>query len=183
MKRTTVLALTFAALAAIPAHANLVTLSFSPGPVYIGNTFTMTVSATDLGGDSFSAFGMNPFISDPTSALFLGAVVNPALNDDSAFFGGNPAIAGDAFPPISTVPIELATLTFQALKAGPVTIGVTSDLSDPNQGLFLLNSVQDLTASQGINLVPEPTMLVPLVLLLGGVCFGFRRRRSGCQID
>ena len=153
MKRIAQIALLLTVAASMQMPAATIGLSFSSNIVSAGGTFTLAVRVTNLAGDSLVDFGMNPFISDPSKVAFLGATVDAALNDDSGFFGGNPAIAGDAFPPIDTAPITLATLTFRALLPGTANVGVSSDLADPNQGLFLLGAVQDLSSAAAVSIV------------------------------
>lgn len=171
MKPIAQIALLLTATATIPLPAATIGLSLSSNIVGAGSNFTLAVRVTDLASDSLVAFGMNPFISDSSKVAFLSAVVDPAFNDDSGFFGGNPAIAGDAFPPIGTAPVTLATLTFRVLQAGAVNVGVSSNLTDPNQGLFLLGGVQDLSTSAAVNVVaPDPSTATLLILGLG-VCY------------
>jgi len=167
------------AAAALPARADLMEVVASPNPVAVGSTFTVVVRVLDLqSGDELVAFGMNPFISDPSKAMFLDATVDSAFEDDSGFFGGNPAIAGSALPFIDSAPVTLATLSFRALAIGPVNIGVQSDLSDPNQGLLLLSGVEDLTASTAVNVAtPEPGSLVLLSSIVALAALGVQRRR------
>lgn len=182
MKTIAQIACFLTAAASIPLPAATIGLSFSSNLVGAGNDFTVTVRVTDLAGDSLTGFGMNPFISDPAKVAFLGATVNAAFNDDSGAFGGNPAIAADAFPPISMAPITLATLTFRVLQTGTANVGVSSNLNDPSQGLFLLNAIQDLSSSAAINVVaPEPSTTGLLALGLGAWFARSRRRRRGVR--
>jgi hypothetical protein len=125
---------------------------------------------------------MNPFISDSAKMSFVNAIVDPLFFDDSGFFGGNPAIAGDTFPSAGPGPITLATLTFLALKAGPVSIGVTRNLADPNQGLGLNGpapdfapSTVDLTSSRLVQVIPEPSTFALMRAGVGAIWI--RRRR------
>jgi hypothetical protein len=155
------------------ARAATVELQLSSATVVAGNTFTLDVRAINLGASTVVTFGMNPYTSDPAKVSFVSAVVDPLFFDDSGFFGGNPAIAGDTFPPAGPGPITLATLTFRALQVGTVSVGVTSDLADPNQGLGLngpapdfLPSTVDLTSFALVQVVPEPSTVA---LLLAGI--------------
>jgi hypothetical protein len=178
MKRTLAFVLSLVAAVALPLPAATVALSFSSNPVEPGQTFTMNVTVVDLAGDAITGFGMDPYISDLSIAAFLGATVGPLFNDDSGFFGGDPLIAGDAFPFPDTAPILLATLSFQALQQGTVRLGVSTDLANVNEGLFLLSGdIQDISMSQSIDSVPEPS--VAALMGLGLLGLGMARRYMG----
>jgi len=185
MKRTLAFALFLVAAMALPLPAATVALSFSSNPVEPGQTFTMNVTVIDLAGDAITGFGMDPYISDLSIAAFLGATVGPLFNDDAGFFFGDPAIAGDApvFPATlfpDTPPILLATLSFQALQPGTVRLGITTDLnaSNASEGLFLLSGdIQDISMSQSMDFVPEPSLMGLVGFGLLGL--GLARRYTG----
>ena len=109
---------------------------------------------------------------------FNGATVAPPFMDDSAFFSDTD-VAGSTFPGIGGDDILLSTLSFTPLLSGNFSIGIISDISDPNEGLILLGppfSV-DITQSIDVTPVPEPTTLLLLGTALVGLA-GLRRKKG-----
>ena len=128
-----------------------------------------------------------------TTLSLLGATVAPAFTDDSALF---PSIdvAGSAFPgvtvpPVPSVPIKLATLTFSAVAPGvggvsaigPIGLDTGlkyitfGDLSDPFDDTFADYPI-DAFAEFEISVIPEPSTVAFFGLGALGVLLAFRRR-------
>lgn len=154
-----------------------------PSLVAPGATFDVYVIAdgvTDVdpffGPDELIAFGFD--VVTPASFTFNGATVDLAFFDDSAFFP-NTDVAGSAFPGISGNDILLATLSFTTSVAGDFSVGIFSDLLDPNEGLFVLSSFLplDMTTSANVTVTPEPATLLLMGIGLVGLAGGAARRK------
>lgn len=178
MKRILFLAGVFA-LTLAPVPAATVSLVFSTTNPGAGDTFTVDVTVTSVfalrpPGDLLLAFGFDPFISNPAAVVFESATVDSLFNNDSGAFPDT-AVSGSALLASGdfTAPLTLATLQFRALSIGPVSVGITSNLLDPNEGLIFLENVvapgaEDLTSSTELNVVvPEPA--TPWLLSAFGV--------------
>lgn len=168
------------------SSAAVVTLT-SSSAVQAGSAFTVDVWVDQLfaglsGDAALLAFGMTVVNSSPDLFTFTGASIAAPFDDDSALVGLH--AAGSTFPGISNQPanqsLMLVTLSFFAIGAGDGTLGIRSDLSDPNQGLiFFQNAPVSLNADLAISVttVPLPAAL-PLMLGAISLLAGIVRRRT-----
>jgi hypothetical protein len=170
------------------ARALTIDLVFSSTTLLPGEIFTMDVIVNDVFDelDAFEevlAFGFDVFISDPSLVGFTGATVASPFLDESASFPNTDA-AGSVFPGIPNDPanntIQLATVTYQALAVGNPSLGITSDISDSNEGLiyFLAGNV-DITARAIVDIVPEPGSVLLLgigLIAIAGIKRKFRKK-------
>lgn len=178
---------TLALLNATAASAAVVNLNLA-NAAQVGSSFIVEVWANDLftglpSDEELLAFGLNVANNSPTLFSLTNVTIAVPFADDSALLSLD--AAGSAFPGIRNQPgnqsMLLASLTFFANNAGNGTLGVHSDLIDPNQGLiFFQNGTMNINADLDVNVsaVPLPTAL-PLLLsgmgLLAGV--GWRRNK------
>lgn len=162
--------LTFALAASVlPAHATAISLTLlSPA----SGDFDVAVQLTGVfdshPGDAVAAFGFN-VVTDPAFLSFTGETIGPLFDDFSGIFGPSPQVAGTATSGFLasgdfTEPLVLAILHFHAVGQGSTSIGIATDLSDPNQGLLYLSATDPLNATTTVNVVPEPA-----TFLLGGL--------------
>jgi hypothetical protein len=170
-----------------PANASVIALDL-PGTVRAGDTLTLEVRATNVFdgldvSEEVLAFGFDIWISNPAALSLQGATVGFPFDDNSGFFP-NTDVAGSAFPGLpndgthDTIP--LATLTFRALLAGPISLGIVSDVADLNEGLiYFLDGRQDITATAGLTIEPKATVPEPHLagLLVAGLTAGLAKRR------
>jgi hypothetical protein len=184
--------LTFAAfvlaVSVLPARASTIVLTAS-GSQTPGSSFDVTVELTDVfgshPGDALAAFGFDVVIGDTSVVSFTGETIGPLFDDVSGLFGPSPQVAGFATAGFLTAsdftdPLILATLHFNALTGGSSSIGINTDLSDPNQGLLYLTAGADpLDASTraSISAVPEPSTAVFGGLTLASLLL-YRRLRA-----
>jgi hypothetical protein len=171
-------------------HAQAATFSLDTTITQIrtGDYFDVDLVVHDLfagdTSDELLAFGLNAISSDTGLLQLTGSTVNPLFSDDSALLGLD--AAGSAFPGISNDPsvaqsFSLATLHFQALGTGNVSLTIASDLADFNQGLIFLNQGQlAISANRGfeITAVPLPSGLLLFGSGLAMNLGGFRKRRA-----
>ena len=163
------------------ASALPMTFTLSDSHIEPGEIFSIEVWANDVfdtyPGDEVLAFGFDVTNSDPSIVSFDSASVGPLFNDDSAFFP-NTDVAGSVFPGILDNSIHLATLDYTALGLGSVALGISSEITDFNEGLvyFMAGNI-DITSSLNVNVVPEPSTYLLFAFGLGGlICL-----RSSCK--
>jgi len=168
-------------LIATHASALFMTLTASDNYIRPGETVEIAVWANDVfdafPGDEVLAFGFDFANSAPSVMQTNFATVGPGFHDDSAFFS-NTDVAGSAFPGKTDNKIHLATINCTALDLGISTIGITSDITDLNEGLvyFMAGHIAIPSNGVSINVVPEPGTLV--LLLSGIVGLGELKRRK-----
>jgi hypothetical protein len=159
----------------------------TPPTIRVGDTFDMDVVINDAFTgkgplEEILAFGFDVTISDPSIVSLIGVSVAIPFDDDSAFFE-NTDVAGSVFPGIpnegSNNTLPLATVTFQAMMSGTVSVGIASDLSDFNEGLvYSLDPPADITASAGVAVVPLPTSIWLIGSGLVGLVGIARRKKA-----
>lgn len=168
-----------------------VDLQLSDPALTVGETFTIDVVVHDVFAGTgptaeVLAFGFDVTISAPSLVSFLGATVAAPFDDDSALFP-NTDVAGSVFLGLPNDGLHetllLATLTFQALDVGGLTLGITSDTTDLNEGLiYFLAGNADITANLPVtiqaNAIPEPGTLGLLACgVLGMLGYRWRHRQ------
>jgi len=161
-----------------------ISFAISNNTIQTNQAFTIDVLASSVDSlDELIAFGFNT-VHDATWTLD-SVTIGSGFDDNSGLFA-NTAVAGSAFPSgPSGNNILLATLQFTASTAGHFNFGIASNLTNPNEGLFLLNETDafDLTHSQSVtvNAVPVPAA----VWLFGSALAGFmgmKRRKNGLAV-
>lgn len=179
--------------AAASANAETIMFAGTPSPE-AGSSFDLVVQLTDTfdthPGDAIAAFGFDVVIGNPALVSYTGETIGSDFEDFSGLFGPSPEVAGIATVGFLeagdfTEPLTLAILHFQALAPGDTTIGIATDLTDPNQGLFYLTAGADpmnVATNVTVNLVatPEPGGMYLAGLgasALAAMVF-FRRRAS-----
>ncbi len=162
----------------------IVTLDLVEDPsLLIGETFEIKVFA-DVGSLEIVAFGFD-LIGAAPSLTFNGAVVSPRFTTTSLSFA-NTDVAGISSPLgsiVSGTNVLLASLFFTASHPGIYSIGIFSDLSDLNEGLFFSHPTPpvDMTTTIAVTAaVPSP----PAVFLLssGLAILLFVRRKIGSRM-
>ena len=126
--------------------------------------------------DEVLAFGFDVTVSDTSLVYFVGAdVLEPLFQDDSDFFP-NTDVAGSAFPGLTDDILALALLKFDILNDfEEITIEVTSDIMDPNEGLiYLFSGSAEIAAS--LTVVSEPSSMA--LMMFAPLCFGLACWRS-----
>jgi len=171
-------------IAAPTSNALVISLEPADPTITVGSDFSIDVFVGNLELDEFDevlAFGFDIF--DPSSAFtFYGADFSSSyFVDDSSRFP-NTEVAGSVFPGLTDAfgPILLTRLSFTAEMEGVHSLGIVSNRSDPNQGLFTCFDTIDLFKSVDVNVVaapvPEPGTMVLMLMGIGGLSFLKRRR-------
>ena len=176
------------AASALPAGAATILLN-SPASPAVGSSFDVTVRLTGVfnthPGDALAAFGFNVAIGSPSRISYTGETIGALFTDVSGVFGPSPQVAGFATAGFLQTgdfvePLTLATLHFHANALGSSTIGITTNLTDPNQGLLYLTAGADpLNASTSANVtasIPEPDTTILAGLALTSLLL-YRRHR------
>ena len=164
------------------AHASpIVTLELvEDPPLSIGEIFEIRVFA-DVGSLEIVAFGFD-LIGAAPSLTFNGATVAPQFRTTSPSFE-NTDVAGFSSPIGGIVTgndILMASLFFTVNHPGRFSVGIFSDLSDLNEGLYFPHTTARLDMSATIDIdIAVPVPLPPAVLLLssGLATLFFIRRR------
>lgn len=163
-----------------------VSLDVLDAEIYSGEQFTINVVAhgvTDV--DPIIAFGFD-LDYDP-SWSWNGYSVG-LIYDDSALFPTTD-VAGSTISGVSGDDIFLASLSFTPYMYGAFNFGISSDLSDPNEGLIsLFNFPVDITTSVEVHVLPRASVPIPepatLFLLGSGLsALLFLRKRDMMRIS
>jgi len=186
MKRLIVLA---AAMLIGVAHVTSASTIAFTAPTAVSGAFDVVVQARDLfvGRDATTdlliAYGFNVTVSDSailqfvgatSGALFDPATTEPGTNVFAAAFGQN----GFGIEPGIAEPVTLAVLHFTALGPGPASILVTSDVSNPFQGLQYFNAPfqESIVGTVSVTTLPEPATI--LLMSVGLLWTTFLMRRT-----
>ncbi len=177
-------------LSIAPSHAAIISFSLdtASSEVQVGDSFDVDVIVHNLFAndltDELLTFGLNALYSTNGLLAFTGSTINPLFDDMSLATGLN--VAGWAFPGISNdavvgQPLTLASLHFQALAAGNVSIFVNSDLTNLDQGLTFLNqgqlAINSASSNFTISAVPLPPAMLIFISGLVGMGFSTFRKR------
>ena len=144
-------------------------LELSNSGIRLGQAFDLSVyidGVTDSrpggGQDEILAFGFD--VVAPTNISFTGAEVGPSFSETSSKFP-NTDVSALASPKVGGEDILLATVGFTALEPGNIRMGIFSDLSDPNEGLFTrLYSPMDITTTMDLEISEVPLPAAHLLL-------------------
>ena len=163
------------AAVAVSAHGESLTLAGSLSPA-AGSSFDLVVQLTDAfdthPGDGIAAFGFDVVIGDLSLISYTGETIGGDFDDVSGVFGPSPQVAGFVTAGFLeegdfTEPLTLATLHFQSLGPGTTTVGISTDLTDPNQGLLYL-----LAGADAMNVTANVTTSGAAAPEPGGVYLG-----------
>ncbi|WP_262966015.1 hypothetical protein [Methylobacter psychrophilus] len=177
-------------LSIAPSHAAIISFSLdtASSEVQVGDSFDVDVIVHDLFANDLTdylvAFGFNALYSTDGLLAFTGSTINPLFDDNSVNFGLNAAGWANEDITNDTVvgqTLTLASLHFQALAAGNVSIFVNSELLDLNQGLTFLNqgqlAINNVSSNFSISAVPLPPALLIFISGLVGISFSAFRKR------
>lgn len=140
----------------VPAlSAPVVSLELSGNPVSVGTAFDIRVIASGLEvTDPVIGFGFD-LDYDDSVFVYNGASVNSSFIDNSGAFADTD-VAGSVFPGISGDDIFLTSLSFTPQSAGDFSLGIVSDMDNPNQGLFTVYDKIDMSGDVTVNATPIP---------------------------
>jgi hypothetical protein len=177
-------------LSIAPSHAAIISFSLdtASSQVQVGDSFDVDVIVHDLFANDLTdylvTFGFNAFYSTPGLLAFTGSTINPLFDDLSLATSLNAAGWANEDITNDTVvgqTLTLASLHFQALAAGNVSILIDSDLTDLNQGLTFLNqgqlAINSVSSNFSISAVPLPPALLIFISGLVGISFSAFRKR------
>ena len=160
-------------------------LSISDTDISVGETFDIEVWANDasLSFDEVLAFGFDIINSDSSIIRYDSYTTGDFFWDDSLFFSDTDVAGSQGLPPgITADSILLARLGYTAISDGDVTLGISSDILDLNEGLiYLWAGNMDITSSISVSVasastpVPEPTTI--FLMTIGMAWFAVFGRR------
>ena len=187
LKSISLAALVLAA-SVLPASATTIAL-VTPSALAAGSSFDVAVQLTGVfdthPGDALAAFGFDVVVGNPSDVSYTGETIGTLFTDVSGLFGPSPQVAGFASAGFLqagdfTEPLTLAILHFTAIAPGGSSIGIATDLADPNQGLLYLTAGADPlndSTSVSVNAVPEPATAIPGGLAMALLWLCRRRKR------
>jgi hypothetical protein len=162
------------AFAAIPG----ISFAMDDNTIQVNEAFKIKVLVNEVvSPDEVLAFGFDT-IYDGTWNLDA-ITIGPDFDDTSGAFIDT-QVSGLAFPSgPNGSNILLATLQFTASQAGDFDFGIFSDLSDPNEGLFLLDEADaiDLSHSQSVAITAIPLPAANLLFSFGLLGIGLLRNK------
>jgi hypothetical protein len=185
MKRLFPIALLLCAASLVPARAESFGLS---APASASGAFDIFVNVTgvfDAPHDTDFLLGYGFNVSFDSSILsYLGETPGALFDDLSGIPGAEVAGVASAIllgPGDFKEPLNLAVLHFNVIGAGSASIGISGDVSDPNEGLIYLSASDPISAAVSVSAVPEPGSLpmlsCGLLAFLGARLLRQRRRR------
>jgi hypothetical protein len=157
------------------AAAQAATITFST-PGVVSGSFDVLVQAQDLftgrdpATDAVIGFGFDVSVSN-AAVSYVGATSGPLFDAASSIPGTDVFALASGFGILPGVgqPILLATLHFNVTGTGPSNIFITSNLSDPNQGLQFFNAPFAEAIAGTIPVTAAAPVPEPATLLLSGI--------------
>ncbi len=142
------------------AQAVIIELELQNATIMAGDSFDVNVVVDTIpANDGLLSFGFD--VTNDAGLTFESATVNTlSFLDDSALFADTD-VAGFVdlmSPPVNGNDILLATLSFSATTAGNFSLGIESDLTNLNQGMFVLSQLTpiDMDASLAVSVASQP---------------------------